>query len=298
MEERRCIFAPQQTSRSLGMGQDLGIGRDRREWLGRAHHEHLPVTPARAHAVERRHARGLRRCDLSAVYAGFRSSAGACRSGDRRHPRRVQPLRSPQPARPKAFDLGALAEAATRSGNLAIPLVKALTASVARADAEAARYVHWGATSQDVIDTAAMLTLAGGDRRAAAGSRSRHRRLCQTGKATSRTPPWSARTWLQHALPMPFGLKLAEYAAALHRSRIRLQRMRKRDAGAAVRRRRGDAGSARRQRMARCRETRRRNLSCRCRKRRGTPIATAWRRRLRCWPSSRAPAARSPAMCR
>src|SRR4030081_50631 len=50
-----------------------------------------------------------------------------------------------------AFDLSALAEAATRSGNLAIPLVKALTASVAKADAEAARYVHWGATSQDVI---------------------------------------------------------------------------------------------------------------------------------------------------
>jgi 3-carboxy-cis,cis-muconate cycloisomerase len=35
-----------------------------------------------------------------------------------------------------------------------------------------------------------------------------------------------ARTWLQHALPMPFGLKLAEYAAALHRSRTRLKRLR------------------------------------------------------------------------
>src|SRR6202040_1975482 len=35
-----------------------------------------------------------------------------------------------------------------------------------------------------------------------------------------------ARTWLQHALPMPFGLKLAEYAAALHRSRTRLRRLR------------------------------------------------------------------------
>ena len=58
-----------------------------------------------------------------------------------------------------SFDLVALAEAATRSGNLAIPLVKALTAQVAESDAEAARYVHWGATSQDVIDTALMLTL-------------------------------------------------------------------------------------------------------------------------------------------
>src|SRR4029079_13732111 len=35
-----------------------------------------------------------------------------------------------------------------------------------------------------------------------------------------------ARTWLQHALPMPFGLNLAEYAAALHRSQRRLQRLR------------------------------------------------------------------------
>src|SRR5215472_1915789 len=62
----------------------------------------------------------------------------------------------------ESFDIAALAEAATRSGNLAIPLVKALTANVAKADAEAARYVHWGATSQDVIDTAAMLSLRAG----------------------------------------------------------------------------------------------------------------------------------------
>src|SRR6266481_8031054 len=58
-----------------------------------------------------------------------------------------------------SFDLNALAEAATRSGNLAIPMVKALTAKV---DAEAARYVHWGATSQDAIDTATMLSLRAG----------------------------------------------------------------------------------------------------------------------------------------
>src|SRR6202158_6416026 len=64
--------------------------------------------------------------------------------------------------RANSFDLAALAEAATRSGNLAIPLVKALTADVAKADADAARYVHWGATSQDVIDTAAMLALRAG----------------------------------------------------------------------------------------------------------------------------------------
>jgi 3-carboxy-cis,cis-muconate cycloisomerase len=124
-----------------------------------------------------------------------------------------------------AFDFTDLAEAATRSGNLAIPLVKALTANVAKADAEAARYVHWGATSQDVIDTAAMLTLrAGIDAlladidRAIAG----FAKLARSHRNTAVV----ARTWLQHALPMPFGLKLAEYAAALHRSKLRLKRLR------------------------------------------------------------------------
>src|SRR6266478_1763660 len=124
-----------------------------------------------------------------------------------------------------AFDLADLAEAATRSGNIAIPLVKALTADVAKADADAARYVHWGATSQDVIDTAAMLGL-----RAAIGAllSDIDRAIAGFGKLARqhRDTAVVARTWLQHALPMPFGLKLAEYAAALHRSRTRLQRLR------------------------------------------------------------------------
>src|ERR1700759_4072977 len=107
-----------------------------------------------------------------------------------------------------AFDLADLAEAATRSGNLAIPMVKALTAHVAKSDTEAARYVHWGATSQDVIDTAAMLTLRAGIEallgdvdRAIAG----FAKLARAHRNTAVV----ARTWLQHALPMPFGLKLA-----------------------------------------------------------------------------------------
>jgi 3-carboxy-cis,cis-muconate cycloisomerase len=125
----------------------------------------------------------------------------------------------------ESFDLAALADAATRSGNLAIPLVKALTSHIAKADADAARYVHWGATSQDVIDTGAMLGLRAGIDvlladidRAVAGFAALARRHRDTAVV--------ARTWLQHALPMPFGLKLAEYAAALHRSRGRLKRLR------------------------------------------------------------------------
>ena len=127
--------------------------------------------------------------------------------------------------RAESFDLAALADASTRSGNLAIPLVKALTSNVAQQNADAARYVHWGATSQDVIDTATMLTLRaaidillGDIDRAVAG----FAKLARQHRDTAVV----ARTWLQHALPMPFGLKLAEYAAALHRSRKRLQRLR------------------------------------------------------------------------
>ena len=125
----------------------------------------------------------------------------------------------------ESFDLAQLADAATRSGNLAIPMVKALTAAVAKVDAEAARYVHWGATSQDVIDTATMLSLRAGidalladlDRaiKGFAALARKHRHTAVVG-----------RTWLQHALPIPFGLKLAEYAAALHRSKLRVTRLR------------------------------------------------------------------------
>jgi 3-carboxy-cis,cis-muconate cycloisomerase len=127
--------------------------------------------------------------------------------------------------RADSFDLATLSNAATVSGNLAIPLVKSLTASVGRLDTDAARYVHWGATSQDVIDTATMLMLRSGidallaDVERAIGGFSQLARR-------HRTTAFVARTWLQHALPMPFGLKLAEYAAALARSRTRLRRLR------------------------------------------------------------------------
>ena len=124
------------------------------------------------------------------------------------------------------YDLAALGEAAARAGNIATPLVAALTDEVAKTDAEAARYVHWGATAQDLIDSALMLELRAGidvlitDLNSAIDGftalAGRHRRTAAV-----------ARTSLQHALPMPFGLKLAGYAAALARSRERLRRLRK-----------------------------------------------------------------------
>jgi hypothetical protein len=52
-----------------------------------------------------------------------------------------------------------LAADGKRSGSLAVPLVKGLTDHVARHDARAAAFVHYGSTSQDVLDTALMLCL-------------------------------------------------------------------------------------------------------------------------------------------
>jgi 3-carboxy-cis,cis-muconate cycloisomerase len=123
------------------------------------------------------------------------------------------------------YDIATIGEEAVAAGNIAIPLVKALTAEVMKSDAEAGRYVHWGATSQDVIDTALVLEL-----RAAIdvlnGDLDRAIAAFATLAKEHRQTPAVARTWLQHALPMPFGLKLAGYAAALARSRGRLKRLR------------------------------------------------------------------------
>jgi 3-carboxy-cis,cis-muconate cycloisomerase len=124
------------------------------------------------------------------------------------------------------YDLQALGEAAVTAGNIAIPLVNALTAEVAKTDAAAAGYVHWGATSQDIIDTALVLELrAAIDALIADLNRAIEGFAALAGR--HRRTPAVGRTWLQHALPMPFGLKLAGYAAALARSRERLRRLRR-----------------------------------------------------------------------
>src|SRR5204863_1796972 len=86
--------------------------------------------------------------------------------------------------------------------------------------------VHWGASSQDVIDTALVLEL-----RAAIDALVADLDLAIKGFTTlagrHRRTLSVARTLMQHALPMPFGLKLAGYAAALARSRERLTRLRR-----------------------------------------------------------------------
>jgi 3-carboxy-cis,cis-muconate cycloisomerase len=124
------------------------------------------------------------------------------------------------------YNIAALAEAARLSGNIVMPLIEALTEEVTKASTVAATYVHWGPASQDVIDTALVLEL-----RAAIDVLLADLDLAIEGFATlagrHRRTPFVARTQMQQALPMPFGLKLAGYAAALGRSRDRLRRLRK-----------------------------------------------------------------------
>ena len=121
------------------------------------------------------------------------------------------------------FDPAALGREAAAAGNPVVPLVRALTAAV---PGPASRQVHRGATSQDILDTAAMLVArralgpllgdleAAAD--AAAGLAAAHRGTLVAG-----------RTLLQQALPVTFGLKAAGWLAGLDEAAARLHHVRR-----------------------------------------------------------------------
>ena len=114
-----------------------------------------------------------------------------------------------------------------KAGNKAIPLVKMLTAHVKETNEDAARYVHWGATSQDVIDTALVLQLREAFELADSGLARICAALAKLAEA-HRTAPMAARTWMQQALPIPLGLKFAGWLDALERQRVRMTAARER----------------------------------------------------------------------
>ena len=125
-------------------------------------------------------------------------------------------------ARAELYDTTRLAAEATETGNPVIPVVRQLTARVAEADARAAGFVHWGATSQDVLDTGLVLQL-----RAAVPTIIDHlARGVRAAVAHARRyadATMAGRTWLQQATPVTFGLKAAGWTDALDRTRRRLQ---------------------------------------------------------------------------
>lgn len=119
------------------------------------------------------------------------------------------------------FDLAAIATEAARAGNIAIPLVNMLTEAVASDDKQAARFVHWGATSQDAIDTGLVLQLRDALDLIAKDMATLSETLAALVN-THRKTVMVARTWMQQALPTTFGFVAAGWLDAVLRQRRRL----------------------------------------------------------------------------
>ena len=120
------------------------------------------------------------------------------------------------------FDLDALIAAGSVAGTLVIPLVRQLTAAVAAADRAAAGWVHWGSTSQDVIDTAMVLAT----QRAVALLDTRLADLTNALLALASAhgnSPMLGRTLMQPASVISVGFELVAWVAPLVRGRQRLR---------------------------------------------------------------------------
>lgn len=125
------------------------------------------------------------------------------------------------------FDLTAIAKEAARTGNIAIPLVRMLTDVVAHDDKDAARFVHWGATSQDAIDTGFVLQLRDAFDLVARDLGRLNEVLATLANAHRKTV-MVARSWMQQALPTTFGFVVAGWLDAVLRQRQRLIEIRPR----------------------------------------------------------------------
>ena len=127
----------------------------------------------------------------------------------------------------RLFDFDALAIAIGSAGNSAIPLVKALGKQIAARSAEAERYVHMGATSQDVMDSGLILQL----RRAIVLLEHDLARLADAMAEQAQRhagTPLAGRTWLQQATPVTLGMKIAGWLGAVTRHRQRLNEIKPR----------------------------------------------------------------------
>jgi 3-carboxy-cis,cis-muconate cycloisomerase len=125
------------------------------------------------------------------------------------------------------FDIGELARGSAAAGNSAIPVVDKLTELVEQSDPAAARFVHFGATSQDAMDTGLVLQLRQALDLIATDLANLSADLARLAAAHKHTLQ-SGRTWLQQASPITFGLKVAGWLSACLRHRQRLCELRPR----------------------------------------------------------------------
>jgi len=127
----------------------------------------------------------------------------------------------------QSIDFENLAIATGLAGNIAIPFVKQFTAAVKAVDEDASRYVHWGATSQDILDTACILQAR--DALDVVEFQLRHAYAVSLELAEKyRAEVMIGRTWLQQALPITFGHKAARWASSFRRDLDRLEQMKAR----------------------------------------------------------------------
>jgi len=121
------------------------------------------------------------------------------------------------------FDVSALERDAVHAGSLAIPLVQQL---IAQAPIAARPYVHWGATSQDAIDTALVLQMREG-LDVLIGDLVGVGEVLATLAEVHRMSVMPGRTLLQQAVPITFGLKTARWLGAIARQIVTLRALRR-----------------------------------------------------------------------
>jgi len=126
-------------------------------------------------------------------------------------------------AQPEKLDLARLKRETETVGYPILPLVRQL----AERSGEAGRYLHWGATTQDIMDTAAVLQIRDGLALVEADLALLRRHLAGLARKY-RDTPMAGRTHLQHALPITFGYKAAVWLSSFDRHAERLAELRKR----------------------------------------------------------------------
>ena len=109
------------------------------------------------------------------------------------------------------FDPAELGRAARASANPVIPFVASVRASLAK---PASDYVHFGATSQDILDTAAALIATRACTLVDDYLIALLRALARIAAEHAETP-MAGRTLMQHAVPTTFGVKVAGWISAL-----------------------------------------------------------------------------------
>jgi 3-carboxy-cis,cis-muconate cycloisomerase len=149
--------------------------------------------------------------DVEAALAGALADAGVIQ---RAHANAIT-----EACDPDYYDVTELGRQATAVGNPAAAVVRRLTATV---HGDAAGYVHLGATSQDVMDTATMLVAS----RALAPMIEDLDACCEVAAALAEehvSTVQAGRTLLQQALPVTFGLTAAGWLSGLDSAAVRLR---------------------------------------------------------------------------